>query len=287
MASRAVPVVMALGLAALLAGCGGHRSDSPRTEVAHYIAQVNRIETALSTPLTTVTQVSAAVSSGRRATLAGAGLATHERRLTTALTQIQVQEGRLRAVPAPPAAAHLRSLVLTLAGREAALTSQLRLLIVFLPHFTAVLAPLAPALTGLERALSVRQASGAAAVSAVYAAKVGALRRFQATTGTIVTRLRRLHPPDVSVPAYRAQLTSLRGMGSTAGRLADALAGGHPGNVRPLLIAFDRAALATRTKAVQKAQIAAVRTYDAESRSLSTLSDEISKERLRLARSLP
>jgi hypothetical protein len=287
MASRALSAVLALALAALLAGCGGGRGDSQRAQVARYITEVNRIETALSMPLTTVTQISAAVSKGRRITMAGAALAARDRQLAAALSQIQLQETRLGALTAPAAAAHLRSLVLTLAAREAALTHQLRLLITFLPRFSAVILPLAPALTGLERALSVRQASGAAAVSAVYAAKVRALRRFDATTGTIVTRLRRLTPPLVSVPAYRAQLTSLRGMGSSAGRLADALAGGHPGNVRPLLIAFDRAALATRTKAVQRQQIAAIGTYDAKLRSLSTLSDEIAQERLRLARSLP
>ena len=226
MPRRAVPAVLALTLAPvaalLVAGCGGQRSDPQRTQVAHYITQVNRIETALSTPLATVSQVSATVSSGRRATLAGAGLAAHERQLTTALGQIQVQESRLRTVPAPAVAARLRALVLALAAREAALTGQLRLLIGFLPRFTAAIAPLAPALRGLERALSVRQASGAAAVSAVYAAKVRALRRFEATTGRIVVGLRRLSPPEVSMPAYRAQLTSLRGMGSSAGRLVGA-----------------------------------------------------------------
>jgi hypothetical protein len=287
MASRALPAVLALALAALLAGCGDGHGDSQRAQVARYINRVNRIEAALSMPLTTVTQVSAAVSNGRRITLAGPALAARDRQLAAALSQIKLQETRLGALAAPPAAAHLRSLVLTLAAREAALTTQLRLLITFLPRFSAVILPLAPALTGLERALSVRQASGAAAVSAVYAAKVRALRRFEATTGLIARRLRRLTPPDVSVPAYRAQLTSLRGMGSSAGRLADALAGGHPGNVRPLLIAFDRAALATRTKAVQKAQTTAIRIYDAKSRSLSTLSDEIAQERLRLTRLHP
>jgi hypothetical protein len=269
-----------------VAGCG-QKSSAQRSQVAHYIAQVNRIESALAAPLMTVTRVSAQVSTSRRKALTGAALAVRERQLGTALAQIRAQERRLRALKTPPQAARLRSLLLNLTADEAGLTTQLRLLIGFLPRFTSVVAPLAPALTRLERALSVRQAAGAAAVAAVYAAKVKALRRFEATTRVIVTELRRLSVPEVSKPAYRAQLTSLRGMGSSAGRLAAALAGGAPGNVRPLLIDFDRAALATRTEGVQRAQIAAIRAYDGKTRELSTLSDEVARERLRLATSLP
>jgi hypothetical protein len=87
----------------------------------------------------------------------------------------------------------------------------------------------------------------------------------------------------VSKPAFEAQLDSLRGMGASAGKLAAALAGGSPGNVRPLLVDFDRAALATHSKAVQKRQIAAIRAYDAQSRELTTLSEAIARERLRLS----
>jgi hypothetical protein len=277
--------LLGLSLVAALAGCGSH-SNSQRTQVARYISRVNHIESAFSGPLNTVTRVSAKVSS-RRAPLAGAGLVASEQQLTQALGQIKAQEARLSALPAPAPAAHLRTLLLRLGTEEAHLTTQLKLLIDYLPRFSAVVTPLGPALTRLERALSVRQAPGAAAVSAVYAAKAKALRRFQATTAVIITRLHGLTPPDVSVPAYRAQLASLRGMGATARRLADALGSGAPGNVRPLLVDFDRAALATRTLPVQKAQIAAIRSYDAQTRRLSTLSEDVVRERLRVVRSLP
>jgi hypothetical protein len=254
-------------------------------QVARYVSRVNRVESALSRPLATVTRVSVKVSS-RRSTLAAAGLAVADQQLTQALDQIKAQEERLDALPAPASAARLRMLLLKLGTEEADLTTQLKLLIAFLPRFNMVVTPLGPALTRLERTLSVRQAPGAAAVSAVYAAKAKALRRFQATTAVIIARLRLLTPPDVSKPAYRAQLSSLRGMGASAGRLADAIASGAPGNVRPLLVDFDRAALATRTLSVQKAQIAAIRSYDAQTRRLSTLSEDVARERLRLVSSL-
>jgi hypothetical protein len=38
---------------------------------------------------------------------------------------------------------------------------------------------------------------------------------------------------------------------------------------------------------VQKAQIAAIRSYDAQTRRLSTLSEDVVRERLRVVRSLP
>jgi hypothetical protein len=285
MGPRALAPVLSCALMLAVAGCG-QQSSTQRRQVARYVAQVNRIESALAAPLMRVTKVTAQVSSSRRQALSGTALALRERQLAIALAQIQAQEQRLRALATPPQAARLRSLLLSLTTDEAGLTTQLRLLIGFLPRFTSVVAPLAPALARLERALSVRQAAGTAAVAAVYAAKVTALRRFEATIRVIVTELWRLSVPDVSKPAYRAQLTSLRGMGSSAGRLAAALAGGAPGNVRPLLIDFDRAALATRTQGVQKAQIAAIRAYDAQSRRLSTLSSAIARERLRLATSL-
>lgn len=276
---------LAVAFVVLLAGCGGHPS-SQRSQVAQYISHVNRIESALSAPLTMVTRVSAAVSSGARKTVTAVSLDARDYQLAVALGQIHVQERRLRGLAAPPEAAHLRSLLLALTSDEAALTTQLRLLIAFLPRFTSVMAPLQPALARLERALSVRQAPGAAAVSAVYAAKVTALRSFQATTRVIVVRLGRLTPPEVSRAAYRAQLASLRGMGSSAARLAAALASRTPGDVRPLLVDFDRAALATRTRSVQRAQIAEIRAYDAKSRRLSTLAEQIARERLRLASTL-
>jgi hypothetical protein len=280
------PVVVVAVLALLvLAGCGGH-SSSQRVEVARYVVSVNRVELSLRAPLMTVNRIAASVSGRHQKTLSQASGAVLERRLATAVTSIRVQERRLRAIPAPRPATHLRALLVRYTTGSAALTAQLGLLVGFLPRFSAVLAPLGPALGRLEAALSVHSAAGTAAVSAVYAAKARALRAFRATSKRIIAQLRRLTPPPVSRPAYRAQLTSLRGMGTSAGHLADALAGGAPGNVTPFLVAFDRAALATRSRSAQKAEIAAVRAYDAQSTGLATLQGEIERERLRLAGSL-
>ncbi|MFZ0087997.1 MAG: hypothetical protein WAL63_00730 [Solirubrobacteraceae bacterium] len=272
-------MALVVSVSPALAGCGGH-APPERAHVARYVAEVNRIESSLAPALSTVSRVSAEIASRTRTTLAGRGAAGQ---LATAQTQIRSQAHRLAALPAPAPAARLRSLLLQLTAAQAALTRQLALLIGFLPRFGSALDPLGPALMTLERALPVRKAAGGAAVSAVYAAKVRALRRFKDTVRGIVVRLDRLTPPAVSVPAYMAQLASLNGMERSAGRLAAALAGAAPRDVRPLLVNFDRAALLTRTRAAQAAEAAAVQAYDARAGRLMTLSEAITRERLRLA----
>lgn len=276
----------------LLAACGlaacGSQNRSQRPAVARYIRMVQKVESGLSAPLSAVTQAGAQLASAPRHTtlLGNLERVGNEQTLAASLAKIQAARAEIAAIRTPPAAQHLRSLLLSLADTEADLTRQLRLLAVFLPRFSATLAPLGPATLSLEQALSQTQAYGSAAVSALYLAKARALRRFQAATTAIVLRLHRLTPPRVSIPQYQAELASLQGMGVASGRLADALAGGAPHNVGPLLVAFDRAAAATRSRSAQRAQIAAVKAYDASSSRLNQLSSAIAVERLRLSNNL-
>jgi hypothetical protein len=277
--------LLCLGLG--LSACGTSQ-PSPRSAVAHYIRTADRIELTLRAPLATVTKAGSQLASApKSATLLGnLERAGSERALSASLAKIEAAKAQLAAAPTPAPARHLRSLLISLTTAEADLTHQLRLLAVFLPRFSATLAPLGPAILSLERTLSETQAYGSAAVSALYAAKAQALRHFQAVTATIVSRLRRLAPPRVSMPQYHIQLASLRGMGTASGRLAGALGGGVPGHVTPLLRAFDRAASATRTPSAQRAQAAAIKAYDAATGRLNTLAGDVTRERLRLSNSL-
>ncbi|MGH2876919.1 MAG: hypothetical protein ACRDNJ_04575 [Solirubrobacteraceae bacterium] len=287
----------AVAMAAVLAACGAH-SNPRRVAVAHYIGQVGQVERALTRPVQEVSRVSAAAASagrrsrhGRKGAAAGRGttpaqLAAQSSSLAAALAQIQAQERRLRSLAAPAPAARLRSLLLKLTSDEAALTRQLGLLLNFLPRFSAVMAPVGPELKRLERSLAQNQAQGAAAVAASYRAKAAALRSFQAEAGQLVFGLRGLTPPAASRPQYAAQIASLRRMGRIAGRLAAALERSNPGDLRPLLVDFDRAALATRSLHVQRAERAAVRSYDAAVQRLSVLREQVAQERAKLGRQL-
>jgi hypothetical protein len=209
-----------------------------------------------------------------------------EQSLRNAWTQIYALRARPAALSTPPAAQHLRTLLLKLTDEQAAMTRELADLVDFLPRFSLALGWLGPATRRLEVALSQRSASGAAAVAAVFAAKAAALRQFQASVNGTLAKLRRLRPPAVSKPTDDAQVASLKGMGSSAGALATALAAGGSASVQPLLLQFDRAATSTQSVGVQKAEIAAARAYDRRSATLTQLSQAVTEERLRLANTL-
>ena len=265
------------------AGCGSHDQDPTRREAA-YVTHVNRIESQLVAPLQVVTRASAQFGSPgthtRRATRA------QEAAVLASLQRIRQARAWLRALPAPAAATRLQALLLRLVNQQAYLTQQTARLIIFLPTFSADMRPLGPATVRLERVLGITQASGATAVQAIYGEKAAALRSFHDSMESVLARLRRLHPPTVSLPQYRAQISSLTGMAGAAGRLAVVIASGQTTAVVPLLTSFDRAAVAAQTRTVQRAQAAAVRAYDAQVGRVNSLAIDAERERLRLSKSL-
>jgi hypothetical protein len=251
--------------------------------------QAGQIEAALAAPLAGVSQAGAHFGQAQtaRATLVDRLVgASAEPALLSAWRQIESLRGRLAALPAPAPATRLRSLVLQMVDLEARTTREVAMLVAFLPRFAAALRPLGPATQRLELVLSQRSAYGAAAVAAAYAGKAAALRHFQSSADAILGRLRRLRPPAVSRPGYRAQLVALEGMSTDAGLLARSLENGAQGDVGQLLTDFDRAALSTQSAAAQNAQIASIRVYDSQPDKLATLSVEIDRERARLADTL-
>ena len=279
--------VLALVLVLALAGCGTVRSR-PRTELATYLNRVAAVERQLVTPLRTVTVVGAQFSADPRRSAAVGGLATRvrEAQLLSAWRSIRSLGRRLASIPAPATANSLRALLLRVVDGQAALTRQTARLVVFLPSFAAALRPLQPATARLERVLSVNRALGPAAVQAVYSQKVTALRQFKATLTGIAARLRRLDPPPVSAPSYRAQLTALDGMAANAGRLASALQSGDRARIPRLLRDFDRAAVTPQTRGVQEAEVSAAKAYDAQTGRLRDLAAQAQQKRAELANRL-
>ena len=280
-------------IAVALAGCGSSQ-DPTRRHLATYLAAVNRIERQLATPLKTVDTIDGQLTA--RADRRGAGDTTSAGRLTTAAqerglqqatAQIQAVTIRLRALTAPAPAAHLKGLLVEIAGRQAELAVQTQRLISFIPGFSRSLRPLGPAVVSLERVLSVNHAYGAGAVAAVYARKAAALRSFVRTLGAILASLARLQPPISSLPTYQAESRSLRRMGASATTLAGDLAGGHTTQIAGVLQSFDRAAALPGSVPAQRAEAGAVRAYDRQVGQLSTLVADANRERLRLAKRYP
>ncbi len=287
MPAAVVAVLSAACAGLMVSGCGGQQSQDQRPAVARYIKQAGQIEAQLATPLGAVSQSGAEFASdqsGGHATSDGRVLGNSEEySLLRAWAQIESLRRRLAAVTAPAPAARLRTMLLDLTDLQASSTRELARLVLFVPQFAAALAPLGPATQRLELTLSQRGAYGAAAVAAAYATKAAALRRFQGAVDAIRGRLQQLHPPQVSESGYHAQLAALAGMSVGAGKLATALGAGAQGDVQQLLTDFDRAALSTQSRAVQKAQIASIRAYDSQSEKLAELSARIDQERQELA----
>jgi hypothetical protein len=285
--SRSCYAALTALLAVALAGCG--QAGSGRPLVAAYVRHVQRLETQLQTPLRAVGRAGSVFSSetsGRSTGLGGLAVAANEASLRAALHQMVALRVKLSAAPAPLAAVHLRTLVLRLADRQLALTREVAQLVLFLPSFNDAIAPLAAATRSLQQVLSQGGAVPSSSVTAVYTQRAVALRGFASHVRAIAGRVRRLRPPPVSVPAYRSQLASLTGMRQAADALAGALESQQTGRVAPLLVAFDRAATLNQTTAAQRAQIAAVDSYNRQVRALKQLVDQIDRERFRIDRTV-
>jgi hypothetical protein len=282
-----MPRTLALiaGAALLLAtGCG--QNSSQRPAVAGYISRVNRIEAQIATPLANITALGSQFAQAQG--IGGGSLSgfVEQSTMAHALRQIAARRQQLAILRTPAPAAQLRALLLQVIDAQVRMARQLQKLVVFLPHFNAALQPLDGAMKRLEGVLSQQSAYGAAAVAAVYAEKAGALRSFQSSLGAILAKLRRLQPPAVSKPDYDAQVHALTGMSSNAGKLADALAHGPQENLQPSLTAFDQAAASAQSATVQKAHRAAVRSYDRQLARINQLSQDVERERMRLANTL-
>jgi len=273
-----------LGAGLLAAGCG--HSSGPRGALAGYITHVDEIESALRAPLRAVTHAGGEFAREQRApspTLKRRVEREREQSLLRDASQIASLRARLADLSPPAAAGHLRSLLLELTDAQLKLTREVAGMVVYLPQVSITLSALGPAMRRLVPALAPSHASGAGAVRRAYGAKAVALRGFAASLGRIQSQLRSLRPPRVSRPGYLAQLAALQGMSTNAERLANALSSGHTEDVARILLAFDRASTASQSAGAQRAQIAAVRAYDAQVRALGRISGSIEVERSRLA----
>jgi hypothetical protein len=286
--ARRPAALLATLISLAVAGCGQTQPPSQRPAVAAYLKRVERVENSLKAPLAEVTRTVGEFTLEQRSdssTFGRLAFAANERTLRSSLSRIRALCVRLlHRAPAP--AANMRALLIRVCSGEAQMTDQTAKLILFLPAFAAEQRALSLASVTLERTLAAQTVAGAGGVSAAYEAKAAALRRFQATLQGIAARTQETAVPDASKPDFQAQLLALKGMSSSAGQLASALVSSPQGDVQALLVRFDRAARSNQSLAVQRAQIAAVRAYNAEAATLTVLSNRIALERLRLDASL-
>jgi hypothetical protein len=266
------PAAAVVAIAFLAAGCGG---GSQRKDVARYITSVNAIEARLTAPLSVIATAGRSLGAQHLPRPAVRRLARYER-------EISVVKRDLEGVDAPPDARRLRALLLELVAKEAALAHEVVQLVAFLPGYAVALREVPGSTKALLRAVGSAKKERTSAGK--LRAQSDAFARYGAEITRILRRLRELKPPTVGVAAYTGQVTSLERMRASSLALADAFAQSRLGDIPRLLHDFNVASVANESIKAQKAQIAAVRSYNARVRELDVLSTRIMREQDRLSR---
>jgi hypothetical protein len=146
---RVVIAAAALAVLVAAAGCGGSGPSKAarRQAVTQYINGVNVVERDLRAPLLQI-------ESTYRSFSAHGALQSAVPRFARAETTLHTLRARLATIDAPPDAQQLRGRLLRFVDAEAELAHELTLLAAFLPRFSTVLQPLAPADKQLQKALA-------------------------------------------------------------------------------------------------------------------------------------
>jgi hypothetical protein len=273
--ARVTPIAIAfpvLALCLLAAGCGGDRA-ARTAAVGSYIEQVNATQLKLAQPLLAVSRANRDFASRKKQ----ADPVALRLRLERSERKIRALRAELAGVTAPAEVRTLRTLMLALVDRELGLTREVAQLVAFIPAFSHALAPIAPAGPALKAALGSGQP---------VAAKAAALDRYHAVVEVVLARLAPLHPPPSSVPVYESQVQTLRQVRAAVAGLAQALRRQQRAQIAHFLRQFDLAAVANQSLAAQRAQISAVKGYNARIRSLDAIAMQIARERSRVQQQL-
>jgi len=217
-------------------------------------------------------------------------------------TTLRTLRKRVAAVPGPADARILRRRLLALVDAEIRLAHDVAALAVFLPRLQADLAPLNSARTTLKAALAqatipqptkvpraklkAAQAAYAASVAAAAGRRAAALAAYLQAVARVEAAVRGLRPPAVMAPSRSAELATLSGIRRTGAELVAALRTQHYAVVPRLSRSFQAAALTTANLDSQRAEIAAVKAYNAHVRATGTLAARVQDERARLQKLL-
>jgi hypothetical protein len=298
---------VALGLAAagavaaavLVTVVKGSHGSPKRNAVTSYINAVDGVQQQMRLPLTHV------LAAYHDFTRSAASSRKSARELATATRTLARLRVRIARIQAPPEAKRLRGLMLQLVHQEAAVTTEVQQLAVFTPRYRAALAAYQAAGADFARALArvktpkqhrlrgtraqilkAQRAYTAAAVAAA-AAQADAVDAYDAALAPVLAAFRRLHPPKALVPADVAQIRALQATRSSGARLSAALRSSDRTTVPELGRAFTLASRVSQSVAAQRAEISAIKAYNARARAISAAARRVQEEVARLQRTLP
>lgn len=262
---------LALAAALALTGCGASHSATARDHVTGYLGRENAIVARSQPALVAVHQALVDFSHHRTSAATAKELA----KAATTFRRLRVQ---LRAANPPPQAAKLQGLVLEVVARQAALTNELRTLVVFEPAFAAALTPVVAANTAARTHL--RAAKTPAEVA-------DAVDTYRAAVGRSLKKLRPLRPPALERPLYEAQVSRLTKLDAALGKLASAARSGDARAAARAEHEISVAAVSSDSRANQMAERNAVIAYDKAVAEIAVLTQKITAERDRLQVRLP
>jgi hypothetical protein len=286
-------VAVVLGATRLL----GHTNHSARTAVAQYITSADGVQQRMRLQLTQLLSAYRAFSTTGTSPAAAAKRSAAEETLRTLAD-------RLAALPGPAAAAKLRRLLLALVREEIAVAHELNDLASFMPRFHELLATVKVANTKLGRDLAASappkpqtirgtakqiakaQAEYAAQATQAARAQADAVDAYDSALGRIVLALRRVRPPAVMTPAYRTELRTLTATKAAGAALAAELRKPDRSQVPKRSRALTEAARISGSVAAQRAEIAAVKAYNARVRTIGKAQARVQAEVRRLQREL-
>jgi hypothetical protein len=270
-----------------------------RRSVTAYIQQVNGLQNRMHAPLTRV------LLAYRDFTAQGGPKKASTAELHQAVRTMERLDRELTAVPAPPEAKKLRLLLLSLVGRQAAITREVERMAAFTPRFAVVLARARAANSGLGKALAAVPVPKAHKLRGTRKQVLAAQRRYQLEAAgaagiqaaavdayderikSILSALRGLRPPAAFAAGYRAQVRALNDVVAAGGRLSAALRASDRSTIPLLGRRFTLASREAQTVSAQRAQIAAIRAYNARARGVNTAAGAVQTELLRLQKTLP
>jgi hypothetical protein len=295
---RVALAVAVLALVFVTAGCGGGGAakKARRNAVAEYIVRVDTVEQQLRLPLSRLEKTYrdfGKKSSGQKATV---------KKLAGAEATLHTLQTRVSLIKAPPDAAKLRALMIKLTAAQVALAHELTTLAVFLPAFTSALKQLGPANARLKAELaavavpkpkrvapSKLKAARAAykrAIEAAAAAQADALDSYLAAIAKVQTRLHRLQPPPALEPSYRTQLATLARVRAAGALLVAALRAKQFKHVAELNRNFQAAATTSTSLTAQRAQIAAIKAFNARVVAIGAFARQVDTERTNVQKRL-
>lgn len=245
-------------LALAVAGCGGSKNAA----VKRYAQQVNAVTSDMRLELEQVAATNVAFRSSANLPELAPKFARAERSLTTFAA-------RLAALRPPPEAKQVAATLARLVALEQSLVAELHDFAIFLPAFREALVPYRDAIAAFQReAHVVKTATAEATVVATYASALS----------QPLGALARLTPPAVLAPTYAAEVHVLRSSRATARSLAAALRARQTARAHVLLVQLSRDAVSGGSVATQRAQIAAVRAYDAKVQQVTSLENRAQLE---------